>query len=309
MTNTLQSERPLPTNAPLDGFATALVIAIMFSWGLNQVAIKVAIRGFDPMLMAAGRSALAGLCVFLWCRLHGIPLFAHDGTLAAGMAAGLLFGVEFIMIFMAMDMTSVGRVTLLMNLMPFWVAIGGHFLLGERMSLRAVIGMVIAFIGVYIVFSDRVGRPGPLALYGDIIAICSGFLWGMTSLVIKRSRLVSAPPEKVLLYQLVVASVVPLPLLGAAGPIIRDVNMLSIIAFLFQSLFVTAFTYLLWFWMFRRYSVSKLSNFAFLTPAFGVILSAVLLGEHLSWKMFASLFLIAAGLFVINRPPRKAIVR
>ena len=169
--------------------------------------------------------------------------------------------------------------------------------------------MVIAFIGVYIVFSDRVARPGPLALYGDIIAICSGFLWGMTSLVIKRSRLVSAPPEKVLLYQLVVASVVPLPLLGAAGPIIRDVNMLSIIAFLFQSLFVTAFTYLLWFWMFRRYSVSKLSNFAFLTPAFGVILSAVLLGEHLSWKMFASLFLIAAGLFVINRPPRKAIVR
>lgn len=156
-----------------------LVMFIMFSWGLNQVAIKIGNRGFNPMLMAAGRAALGGVCVFLWCYWRRIPLFNRDGTLAAGIAAGLLFGTEFVLIFLAMELTSVGRVTLMMNVMPFWVAIGSHFLLGERMSVRAFLGMCIAFLGVFLVFSDHVSRPGPLAIYGDLLALVAGVLWGL----------------------------------------------------------------------------------------------------------------------------------
>ncbi len=290
-----------------DGLAVALVVFIMFTWGLNQVAIRVGNWGFNPMLMAAGRAALGGLCVFLWCQWRRIPLFARDGTLPGGIAAGLLFGVEFVLIFLAMDLTSVGRVTLMMNLMPFWVAIGSHFLLGERMSPRALAGMCVAFFGVFIVFSDHVTLQGPHAMLGDVMALLSGVFWGMTTLVIKRTRLASAAPEKILLYQLVVAAIVPLPLLGMEGPLIRNPDVLSVCAFLFQALFVVAFTYPLWFWMVRRYPASKLSNFAFLTPAFGVLLSGVLLGEPLGWKIFAALILIATGLMIVNRPARKAL--
>ena len=89
-----------------------------------------------------------------------------------------------------------------------------------------------------------------------------------------------------------------------SGPLLRSPDMLSVIAFLFQAVFVVAFTYPLWFWMLRNYPVSKLSNFAFLTPAFGVLMSGVLLGEALGWKIFAALTLIALGLIIINRPVR-----
>lgn len=173
-----------------DGLAIALVMFIMFTWGLNQVAIKIGNRGFNPMLMAAGRAALGGLCVFLWCYWKRIPLFGRDGTLKPGILAGLLFGVEFVLIFLAMELTSVGRVTLMMNVMPFWVAIGSHFLLGERMSMRAFIGMCVAFLGVFVVFSDHISRPGPNAVYGDLLALISGMLWGMTTLVITRRALI-----------------------------------------------------------------------------------------------------------------------
>lgn len=291
--------------ASFDGMAVALVVFIMFSWGLNQVAIKLGNHGFNPMLMAAGRSALGGLCVFLWCWWRRIPLFARDGTLPGGIAAGLLFGFEFALLFLAMDLSSVGRVTLMLNVMPFWVAIGSHFLLGERMSARALLGMCVAFLGVFIVFSDHVSRPGPYALYGDAIALLCGMLWAMTTLVIKRSRLASAAPEKILLYQLGVAALVPLPFIGLSGPLIRAPDALSVVAFLFQALFVVAFTYPLWFWMVGRYPASKLSNFAFLTPAFGVLLSGLILGEPLGWKIVAALGLIALGLIVVSRPARR----
>lgn len=290
--------------AAFDGLAIALVMFIMFTWGLNQVAIKIGNRGFNPMLMAAGRSALGGLCVFLWCYWKHIPLFRSDGTLKPGILAGLLFGVEFVLIFLAMELTSVGRVALLMNVMPFWVAIGSHFLLGERMSMRAFIGMCVAFFGVVIVFADNSSRPGPDALYGDILALISGVLWGLTTIVIKRSKLALAVPEKILLYQLAVAGLVPLPFMSLSGPLIREPDLLSVLSFLFQSMFVVAVTYPLWFWMVRRYPVSKLSNFAFLTPAFGVLLSGLLLNEQMGWKIFAALALIGLGLIIINRPAK-----
>lgn len=290
--------------AAFDGLAIALVMFIMFTWGLNQVAIKIGNRGFNPMLMAAGRSALGGLCVFLWCYWKHIPLFRSDGTLKPGILAGLLFGVEFVLIFLAMELTSVGRVALLMNVMPFWVAIGSHFLLGERMSMRAFIGMCVAFFGVVIVFADNSSRPGPYALYGDILALISGVLWGLTTIVIKRSKLALAVPEKILLYQLAVAALVPLPFMSLSGPLIREPDLLSILSFLFQSMFVVAVTYPLWFWMVRRYPVSKLSNFAFLTPAFGVLLSGLLLNEQMGWKIFVALALIGLGLIIINRPAK-----
>ncbi|MBK0020980.1 DMT family transporter [Brucella pseudogrignonensis] len=292
-----------------DGLAIALVMFIMFTWGLNQVAIKIGNRGFNPMLMAAGRAALGGLCVFLWCYWKRIPLFGRDGTLKPGILAGLLFGVEFVLIFLAMELTSVGRVTLMMNVMPFWVAIGSHFLLGERMSMRAFIGMCVAFLGVFVVFSDHISRPGPNAVYGDLLALISGMLWGMTTLVIKRSKLASAAPEKTLLYQLAVAALVPLPFMSLSGPLIRDPDVLSVLSFLFQSMFVVAVTYPLWFWMVRRYPASKLSNFAFLTPAFGVLLSGLLLNEPLGWKIFAALGLIGLGLIIINRPAKAGAAR
>ncbi len=186
------------------------------------------------MLMAAGRSALGGLCVFLWCCWRRIPLFSRDGTLKAGIVAGLLFGTEFVLIFLAMELTSAGRVTLMMNVMPFWVAIGSHFLLGERMSVRAFIGMCVAFLGVFLVFSDHISRPGPYALYGDLIALVSGVLWGLTTLVIKRSKLANTAPEKTLLYQLVVAALVPLPFVSLSGPLLRNPDALSVAAFLFR---------------------------------------------------------------------------
>ncbi|WP_094539567.1 DMT family transporter [Brucella grignonensis] len=299
----------VPGRVSFDGLAIALVMFIMFTWGLNQVAIKIGNRGFNPMLMAAGRAALGGLCVFLWCYWKRIPLFGRDGTLIPGILAGFLFGVEFVLIFLAMELTSVGRVTLMMNVMPFWVAIGSHFLLGERMSVRAFIGMCVAFLGVFVVFSDHISRPGPNAIYGDLLALISGMLWGMTTLVIKRTKLASAAPEKTLLYQLAVAALVPLPFIPLSGPLIRDPDVLSVLSFLFQSMFVVAVTYPLWFWMVRRYPASKLSNFAFLTPAFGVLLSGVLLNEHLGWKIFVALALIGLGLVIINRPAKTGAAR
>ena len=300
MTATTGAARPA-----IDGFAAAIMVGLTFSWGLNQVAIKITNAGYNPVFAVLLRSAIAFVLVFAWCRWRGISLLARDGTLLPGIAAGALFGIEFALIFLGLDHTTAARGALMINTMPFWVLLGGHFLLGERITQQKLWGLLLAFAGVVLVFSDELSLPDPSAIWGDVMCLAAGVFWAATTLLIKGSRLSEASAEKILLYQLLVSAFFVIPFMPLAGPLLREVTPLATGALLFQGAFIVAFTYVLWFWLMRSYPASGLSSFAFLTPAFGVILAGLLLNEPLSMRIFMALALIAAGLLVVNRPARR----
>ena len=291
----------------IDALAASLMILLTFSWGLNQVAIKIANTGYNPVLLTVLRSVIAACLVFLWCRWKGIRLFERDGTLPGGLLAGIMFGAEFVLIFFGLDYTSAARGVLMINTMPFWVLVGGHFFLGERISPVRFAGLVLAFAGVVLVFSDELSLAGPDALFGDALCLVAGFLWGATTIVIRRTKLATASAEKTLLYQLAVSAVFALPLLPLAGPLLREVSALATASLMFQAVYVVAFTYILWFWLIRQYPASGLSSFTFLSPVFGVLCGALILDEPLSARIFLALGLIAVGLLLVNRPVRRTI--
>lgn len=291
----------------VDGFAAAMMLALTFSWGLNQVAVKVANIGYNPVFSVLVRSAIACVLVYLWCRYRRIPVFERDGTLVAGIMVGVLFGAEFALIFAGLDYTTAARGALMINTMPFWVLIGAHFMLGERITLRKLAGLLLAFIGVVLVFSDELSLPDAAAIRGDMLCLGAGVLWAATTLVIKRSKLSSASAERTLLYQLAVSAVFVVPFVPLAGPVVREAGALATASLAFQAVYIAAFTYVLWFWMVRRYPAAGLSSFAFLTPAFGVLCGGLLLNEPLSIRIFLALGLIAAGLLVVNRPVRRTL--
>jgi drug/metabolite transporter (DMT)-like permease len=289
----------------IDAFAAGTMLLLTFSWGLNQVLIKVANAGYNPVFLTFGRSAVAALLVYAWCRWRGIRIFDKDGTLAAGILAGVLFGAEFVLIFFGLDYTTAARGALMINTMPFWVLIGAHFWLGERITPVKFGGLLLAFGGVALVFSDELSLPDASAIWGDVMLLVAGALWAATTIVIKKSKLTMVSAEKTLLYQLGVSAVFALPLIPLAGPVVRDAGLLPTASFFVQAIYIVGFTYVVWFWLMRRYPASGLSSFAFLSPAFGVLCGAVLLGEPLSWRIFLALVLIAAGLIVVNRPMRR----
>ena len=291
----------------IDTLAVGMMLMLTFSWGFNQVLIKVSTEGYSPIFLTFARSALAAVIVFAWCHFRGIRLFERDGTLVSGIVVGLLFGAEFALIFVGLDLTTAARGTLMINTMPFWVLIGGHFLLGERFTLVKLAGLAVAFGGVALIFSDELSLPGPQAIVGDMLCLAAGVLWAAITLIVKATRLSQASAEKTLLYQLAVSALVVAPFVPFAGPALRDVTAIATASVVFQAVYVVAFTFVLWFWLMRRYPASGLSSFAFLTPAFGVILGGLLLGEPLSPRIFAALALIAVGLLLINRPVRRTL--
>ena len=291
----------------VDTLAVALMICLTLSWGLNGVAAKLSNTGYSPVFLAMVRSALGGLLVFLWCRWRGIRLFERDGTLWVGALAGVLFGLEFLLIFIGLDYTSVARSALLVNTMPFWTLLAGHFLLGEKISGRKIGGLVLAFGGLTLIFSDKLSLPGPDAFVGDLLSLGAGLAWAATMIVIKGTRLVHVAAEKLLLYQLAGAAILSALALPIGGPLIRDGNAIATWALLFQAVYIVAITYVLWFWLVQRYPASGLSSFTFLTPVFGVLFGGILLGEPLGATIFLALGLIVVGLVLVNRSPKQPI--
>ena len=287
----------------LDAFASSTVVLLCLTWGLNQVAIKVTNLGLQPVFQSGLRSLLGAFLVFLWCRYRRIPLARRDGTLVPGVVAGLLFALEFILIYVALDFTTVARGIVLIYFAPVVVAVGAHFLIPrERLTAIRVVGLLAAFAGVIVAFSDKLSLPNPHALIGDALCLIAAFIWGATTLVIKASRLIRAPAEKVLLYQLAVSAPVMLGLAPFFGPLIRSLDWVAGIGLLYQVVIVVAASYIAWFSLLARYPAGLLSAFTFLTPLFAVAFGAVLLAEPVSPRLILALGLVAGGIFLVNRP-------
>src|ERR1700689_3191978 len=83
----------------LSAGAVAIVLMLCLSWGFNQIAVKLVLPDVPPMLQAAIRSAGALPMLMLVAWLRGVKLFERDGTLLPGLSAGLMFGLEFVLIY------------------------------------------------------------------------------------------------------------------------------------------------------------------------------------------------------------------
>src|SRR5512133_1616587 len=107
----------------LDTLAVSLLLVCCLFWGLQQVLIKATVTEVPPLWQAALRFGGATVLLWLWCAARGIALFARDGTLPAGLLAGVLFAGEFSCIYLGLHDTTASRLTVFLYTSPFIVAL------------------------------------------------------------------------------------------------------------------------------------------------------------------------------------------
>jgi drug/metabolite transporter (DMT)-like permease len=291
-------------NKALDALAMGMLVVLCASWGLQQVAIKVTNPGVPPLLQAGIRSAGSAAMLWLWMTLRREPFLKKDRTLGWGIAAGLLFAGEFILIYWGLEYTNASRAVVFLYIAPFVVALGAQlFVPGERLRVIQVIGLCCAFAGIVVAFSESLNYPSIRMLTGDGMLAAAAVLWGATTVMIRATPLAQIPASRTLLYQLLVSAVVlPLgSLLKGEGGIVR-MTPLIMGSLAYQIVWVAFITYLTWFWLLRRYPPSRLASFTFLTPLFGVMAGGLLLDEPLTSMLVLALALVGSGIYLVNRP-------
>ena len=288
----------------IDPLGAAALIAIALLLAFNQVVVKVVNEGLQPAFFAGIRSAGAAVLVWGWIRFRGRRLDFPAGTIRPGILIGVIFAVEFLGLFTALDLTTVTRTSVIFYSMPVWLALAAHFLLpGERIYPLKALGLLLAFAGVTWAIIDRgAGTGGRASWLGDIAALVGAVGWAGIVLMARASPLARVRPEMQNFWQLAVSA--PILLLAAPffGPFIRDLQPVHLWGVAFQIVIIVSAGFLFWLWLLTIYPASGVASFSFLSPIFGVALGWLLLGEEVGPSILISGGLVALGILLINRP-------
>ena len=304
------SSKPVVPSAgrALSPGAIALMLMLCLSWGFNQIAVKLVLPDVPPMLQALSRSvgALPVLLAIGWFR--GVKFFERDGTLWSGVSAGVIFGIEFVLIYRGLQLTSASRAVVFLYTAPFFVALGSYVFLGERLRAPQWGGLALSFAGVALAIGVPQANVDAKVLLGDLLIVAGGALWATTTLIIKTTALIKAPAEKGLGYQVALS----IPILAAAAWISDETithvpGPLSLSLLAYQAFWVVGLTFMLWFALVKTYSASKLSAFTFVTPLFGVVGSYFILHDTLTIAFGVAALLVIAGLYLVNKPDPKVV--
>jgi len=253
-----------PQRRPLDLRAAMLVVALCVVWGFQQVALKGVSANAAPVMQLAIRFAGASIFFGLWVLVsEGRRAFA-DGTA------------------------------------PIFTALGLQFLPEERLSPLQWAGIAVAFFGIVVAFLGFSGRPIAELLTGDLLALLGGLSWGLSNVVLRRGRVGRAAAAKTVLYQVGTATLLLAAFAALTGQTQVELSSMTILALLFQTLVIAISSYLIWFWLLRHYLTSRLMLLSLLTPLFGVLFGAALLGDRIDLRFGLGAMLVLTGVLVVN---------
>jgi drug/metabolite transporter (DMT)-like permease len=286
----------------LDAKAFSLMLALTALWGFQQVAIKLTAPDVSLVMQAGIRSVIATALLLAWAQWRGAPLFGRDGTLGAGIAAGVLFGGEFVFIYAGLEHTAASRMVVFIYLAPVLTALGLHWLVpGEKLVRAQWAGVLVAFAGIALAFGEGFATARG-SLLGDVFGLVAAVLWAATTVLIRATSLARVSATKTLFYQIAVSA----PLLLAASVLMGEKGVvaltpLAVASLAYQGAIVAFASYLVWFWLLTRYLAARLSVFSFLTPLFGVLFGVLILSEPLTPSFVGAALLVGVGIVLVNR--------
>ncbi len=285
----------------IDAKALIIMIIVCASWGLNQPFTKMAYVDISPILSAAVRSLLAAAGLLIYCRINGISLKMGSGGQLHGLMIGLIFGVEFAIFYVGMDLTRASRGAVLLYSQPFFTALMAHFIIpGDKLNWSRSLGLILAFIGVATVMGDSPSQ-GNHSLFGDLFCLAAGILWAVTIIYIRVFMVSRATAAQTLFYQLLYS----FPVLITASFIFEPVRFNStwqlVGILLYQGIGVACISYLIYISLIYRYKPSTLASFTFIAPLTGVIFSGLILSDPMTLWLWLGLALVSVGLWLVNR--------
>ncbi len=294
----------ITTRLPLDALAIGSMVAVCAVLGIQQVALKSVAQDMSPVFQLAIRSGIAAvllICIMRW-RKETFPI--NDGTLLPGLLLGLLFSLEYVFLGEGLRHTSASRIVVFLYCAPLVSAAVLHFMRAEeRLAPVQWLGVLIAFAGLAVAFmvTDTATDPATGSrLWGDFLGLLGGVAWGLSTVVVRTTRLADIPATRTLLYQLLVAF---FTLLLAAVLLDQTHVTLSTALvgnLLFQGVVVAFASFLVWLMLLRRYVASELGVLAFMTPVFGVAFGVLLLSEPLYRYFLVGAVMVIVGIVLVS---------
>ncbi len=290
--------------------AYAALVAVCVIWGTTYLGIRVALEAVPPALMGAFRWIIAGTLLVIYVRLRGqaLPHVASWRSLALQGLLMIGFGNGFVN--WAEQSVPSGLAAVVIATAPFFMAgVEAFHSDGERLSRRALLGLVFGFIGILVLvwpdlqFDNTQGAQFVLGLLALQVA-CLG--WAIGSSYSKRhphgESVIGATAVQMIFGGLIMLVVGTLG--GEWGRVSLHGRGLAALAYLTVAGSIAGFVSYIY--ALQYLPVSTVSIYAYINPLIAVILGALLLGEPFSARTVVSMAIVFVGVALVKQPATKA---
>jgi drug/metabolite transporter (DMT)-like permease len=276
----------------------ARVAVVVLSWGVAFVAIRAALRHFSPGELAAVRYLLASACLALWA-LAAKPRRPARADLPRFAVAALVgFTTYNLALNTGERSVDAASACLIVNTGPIWTAMLSAFLLGERISLRAVAGIAVSFTGAALIALAGSGalRWNPDAAWILLAAVCQAGYFVTIKPLLSRYT-----PMEVTTWAMVLGTLAMLPFGGAWWRVLPTAPPDALLAVAFLGVVAAALATVLWARVLRGIPAFRAASFLYAVPVVSVLAGWLWLGERPQPVTVAGGVLALAGVVLVNR--------
>ncbi|MGY4316366.1 DMT family transporter [Bradyrhizobium sp. JR3.5] len=279
-----------------------LIALFCLLWSYAFVAGKIGVTDCPPLILLATRFSLAGVLILgtSWLRRDQWDLSWRDAAVFAvlGVANNALYlGLGYT----GLKTVSAGLGALIVSANPVFTAMLASLFLGESMSWRKVIGLVLGIVGVAFIVWHRmkVGTDSP---HGILFTLAS-----LASIVAGTVLFKLLAPKGSLWIgngiQNIAGGLAVMPFaftLSSVGDIVPSMRLAGAFAFLVLGGSILA--YLLWFHLLKVCGATAASAYHFLMPPLGMLFAYLVLGEHVEFRDLLGIVPVALGIYLVTRP-------
>jgi drug/metabolite transporter (DMT)-like permease len=273
-------------------------------WGSTWLFIKVGLEDLPPFTFAGIRFVIACLILFCLIRLRGIslPSTRRDWGLLA-VTGVLSFCLNYGLVFWGEQYISSGLAAVLQATLPAFGLVFAHLHLpGERMTWTKILGVVLGFSGVVVVFSHQLAIAGGKALAGSVALVLSAFFAAYSNVLVKAYGRKLEPA--ILSGGQMFFGLIPLLLIGIpleGNPFHYHWTPMALVALLYLAVVGSVIAFMLYYWLVHNMDVTKTMLISLVTPVVAVVLGMVVLGEDLNWRTIAGGIMIMVGVRFVTR--------
>lgn len=291
----------------------AAFAAVYIFWGSTYLAIKYAIETLPPFLMAGSRFMFAGSILYVWARFskdYEKPNFKHWRT-------SFIVGTLLLMggnggVVLAQHYISSSLAALLVATEPFWIVLlGWLWLKGSRPNWKVVLGLLIGFVGVYLLIGGlgNSTSSGTGQIFGALCVIAAALSWATGSMYGLRA---TTPKSSVLTsgMQMLSGGAV----LTVVGFIkgewtnfnVADVSTNSWFALAYLVIFGSLIGFTAYSWLLKNAQPAMVATYAYVNPVIAVFLGWLIAGESFTTQMLVGAGIIVGSVALITSQDKDA---
>lgn len=284
-------------------FAYAFICII---WGTTYLAIKVAVQHYPPFLMAGIRQVISGIIMFVIAlAINKKADLSKHNIIRQGVIGFLLITVGNGLVTWAEQYIQSGVAALICSTMPISAVIINVISGNEQLKLRVIIGMIIGFSGVALIFMDSLHQSNAtnptLFIIGIIALFAATFGWALGSILNKKNA-----QAKNSVFNSGLQIFIGGALMFMVSPFVDNYNGLvlwnkdGIGAVVYLIIFGSVLAYAAYMYALKVLPVGFVTSYAYINPLVAVLLGSLLLNETLNENTMTAFGLIIIGIFTVR---------